>query len=148
GHLDVIKRAAKIFDTLVVMVANNQSKNSLFTIDERVTLLEESCACIANVKVSHFKGLLHDEVRHQNAVAVIRGLRAVSDFEWELQMALMNRELDQDCETLFLMPSPKFSFVSSTMIKEIAKLDGDVSPFVPPIVENELKRRLGKNCDS
>ena len=143
GHLDVIKRAAKIFDKLVVMVANNQSKSSLFTIDERVTLLEESCVDITNVEVSHFKGLLHDEVRHQNAVAVIRGLRAVSDFEWELQMALMNRELDQDCETLFLMPSPKFSFVSSTMIKEIAKLDGDVSPFVPPIVEGELKRRLG-----
>jgi len=144
GHLDVIKRAAKIFDTLVVMVANNQSKNSLFTIDERVSLLEESCACIENVQISHFRGLLHDEVRQQKAVAVIRGLRAVSDFEWELQMALMNRELDEDCETLFLMPSPKFSFVSSTMIKEIAKLDGDVSPFVPPIVEGELKRRLGK----
>ena len=143
GHLDVIKRAAKIFDKLVVMVANNQSKNSLFSIDERVTLLKESCLDITNVEVSHFKGLLHDEVTRQNAVAVIRGLRAVSDFEWELQMALMNRELDEDCETLFLMPSPKFSFVSSTMIKEIAKLDGDVSPFVPPIVEGELKRRLG-----
>jgi pantetheine-phosphate adenylyltransferase len=143
GHLDVIQRAAKIFDKLVVMVAHNQAKNSLFTIEERVTLLEESCAEIENVEISHFQGLLHDEVTRQNAVAVIRGLRAVSDFEWELQMALMNRELDADCETLFLMPSPKFSFVSSTMIKEIAKLDGDVSPFVPPIVEGELKRRLG-----
>ncbi len=142
GHLDVIKRAAKIFDKLVVTVANNPAKHALFTPQERMAHLKDACEGLDNIEVSHFEGLLHDEVSKREAVAVIRGLRAVSDFEWELQMALMNRELDEDCETLFLMPSPKYSFVSSTMIKEIARLDGDISPFVPLVVEQELKKRL------
>ncbi len=142
GHLDVIQRAARLFDRVIVAVANNAAKNALFTAKERVEFLEKACADIENVEIDYFQGLLYEEVKKRNAVAIIRGLRAVSDFEWEFQMALMNRELDSECETLFLMPSPKFSFVSSTMIKEIASLDGKVKAFVPDFVASELRRRL------
>lgn len=142
GHLDVIQRAARLFDRVIVAVANNGSKNALFSAEERVEFLTKACVDIENVEIDYFQGLLYEEVRKRGAVAIIRGLRAVSDFEWEFQMALMNRELDSKCETLFLMPSPKFSFVSSTMIKEIACLDGKVSAFVPDFVATELRRKL------
>ncbi len=147
GHLDIIKRAANLFDTLVVAVGNNGSKNALFSPEERLELLRQSCADLGltNIEFKCFQGLLHHEVRKLGAVAVVRGLRAVSDFEWEFQMALMNRELDEQCETVFLMPSPKYSFVSSTMIKEIAKLDGKVKPFVPEFIAQILRERLAED---
>lgn len=146
GHLDVINRASKLFDTLVVAVAINAAKKPLFNAEERVQLVKRACdeMELTNVRVEYFQGLLHEEVRKLNANAIIRGLRAVSDFEWEFQMALMNRELDENCETLFLMPSPKYSFVSSTMIKEVAMLDGEVSKFVPEFIAEELRCRISK----
>ena len=146
GHLDVINRASKLFDTLVVAVAINAAKKPLFNAEERVALVKRACdeMGLTNVRVEYFQGLLHEEVRKLNANAIIRGLRAVSDFEWEFQMALMNRELDENCETLFLMPSPKYSFVSSTMIKEVAMLDGEVSKFVPEFIAEELRSRTSK----
>lgn len=142
GHLDVVKRAARLFDRVYVAVANNAAKKPLFSVDERMELLRESCSELANVEVIYFSGLLLDAVRELNCVAVVRGLRAVSDFEWEFQMALMNRELDEQCETVFLMPSAKYSFVSSTMIKEIAGLKGDITKFVPPFIAERLHNRL------
>ena len=142
GHLDVITRAARLFDRLIVAVGENTSKQPVFTVAERMDHLSHTCSHLANVEVSSFSGLLTDTVKQLNAVAVVRGLRAVSDFEWEFQMALMNRELNPDCETIFLMPSPNFSFVSSTMIREIAKLGGDMSSFVPQYIEKQLRKRL------
>ena len=143
GHLDVIKRAARLFDRLFVSVAINESKNSLFTMDERRLLLRESCehAGLKNIEVVSFEGLLVNAVKKFKAAAVVRGLRALSDFEFEFQLALMNRELDKDCETIFLMPSPEYSFTSSRMIKEISKNGGDISAFVPPVVIDALKRK-------
>jgi pantetheine-phosphate adenylyltransferase len=141
GHLDVIKRAARLFDRLVVAVAINESKNALFTMDERQFLLREACsnAGLKNVEVSSFEGLLVDAVKNFGASVIVRGLRALSDFEFEFQLALMNRELDEVCETIFLMPSPEYSFTSSRMIKEIAKYGGDISAFVPAVVIDALK---------
>jgi pantetheine-phosphate adenylyltransferase len=141
GHLDVIKRAAKLFDKLIVSVAINESKTSLFSMDEKKFLLREACdnAGVRNVEVLSFEGLLIDAVKKFKAPVIIRGLRALSDFEFEFQMALMNRELDEACETIFLMPSPEYSFTSSRMIKEIAKYGGDISAFVPPVVIDALK---------
>ncbi|HJO92037.1 MAG TPA: pantetheine-phosphate adenylyltransferase [Victivallales bacterium] len=143
GHLDVIERASKLFDKLIISVAINESKNALFTMDERKELLKLSCneKGLSNIEIKNFDGLLVDAVNEFNACVVIRGLRAVSDFEFEFQMALMNRELNHLCETVFLMPSPEYSFTSSRMIKEIAKYNGDISAFVPPIVMDALKRK-------
>ena len=143
GHLDVIKRAARLFDKLIVSVAINESKNSLFTMDERQFLLRNACnrAGLKNIEVISFEGLLVNAVKKFKASVIIRGLRALSDFEFEFQMALMNRELDEACETIFLMPSPEYSFTSSRMIKEIAKYGGDISAFVPPVVIDALKRK-------
>ena len=140
GHLDVIKRASLLFDRLVVAVAHNESKKALFTMREREELLRAACAEVgaANVETASFDGLLVEAVLRFDAVAVVRGLRAVSDFEVELQMALMNRQLDKRCETIFLMPSPEYSFVSSRMIKEIFRLGGDISSFVPQVVNASL----------
>jgi len=143
GHLDVIKRASGLFDKLIVSVAINESKRSLFTMDEKQFLLREACsdAGLKNVEVLSFEGLLVDAVKKFDASVIVRGLRALSDFEFEFQMALMNRELDKACETIFLMPSPEYSFTSSRMIKEIARYNGDISAFVPPIVIDALKRK-------
>jgi pantetheine-phosphate adenylyltransferase len=142
GHVDVIRRAARLFDRVIVAVGVNSGKAPVFTVAERLEHLRRVCAGIHGVEVSSFSGLLTLAVRDLGAVAVIRGLRAVSDFEYEFQMALMNRELSSACETVFLMPSPAYSFVSSTMIREIARLGGDVSPFVPPEISAEVLRRI------
>lgn len=142
GHIDVIVRASRLFDRLVVAVGQNTAKMSVFTVEERLAHLRAVVGPLPGVEVAAFSGLLTDAVRRFGAVAVIRGLRAVSDFEWEFQMALMNRELEPDCETIFLMPSPRFSFVSSTMIREIARLHGDISAFVPEVVGRALVERL------
>lgn len=144
GHIDVARRAAGIFDRVVITVAVNAEKSPLFTVDERIELLRAACSDIPNIEVSGFSGLLVNALDQYDASAVIRGLRAVSDFEYEFQMALMNRELNQKCETLFMMPSPEYSFVSSRLIKEIAKCGGDISSFVPPVVAESVKRKFGK----
>ena len=138
GHFDVIKRASALFDKVVVAAAVNGEKTPLFTFDERVQLLKEVCKDIPNVEIVSFQGLLVNALAEFNACAVIRGLRAVSDFEYEFQMALMNRELNHQCETLFMMPSPDYSFVSSKLIKEIARCKGDISAFVPPCVADAI----------
>lgn len=138
GHFDVIKRASALFDKVVVAAAVNGEKTPLFTFDERVQLLKEVCKDLPNVEIVSFQGLLVNALAEFNACAVIRGLRAVSDFEYEFQMALMNRELNQKCETLFMMPSPDYSFVSSKLIKEIARCKGDISAFVPPCVADAI----------
>ena len=141
GHLDVIKRACLLFDRIIVTVAINADKNALFTIDERKELLESVCSDLPKVEIASFEGLLIDAVETFEADAVIRGLRAISDFEYEFQMAMMNRKLNKNCETLFLMPDPEYSFLSSRMIKEIAMFNGEVSHFVPPVVVEALKKK-------
>jgi len=142
GHLDVIERARKLFDEVVVAVADNDEKQPLFSLKERLDLLRETVGRIENVRVAQFKGLLVDFAKAEHAGAVIRGLRAVSDFEFEFQMALMNRKLDAAVETIFLMPKEEYTYLSSRIVKEIARLGGDVSGFVPACVA----RALGRKC--
>lgn len=144
GHLDVVARAARLFDEVIVAVAHNEAKAALFSIEERVALLEASTRHLPNVKVTSFQGLLVEFARAQHARAVIRGLRAVSDFEFEFQMALMNRSLEPDLEALFLMPCEEYSYISSRMVKEVARLGGEVSRFVPRCVEEALTKRFGR----
>ena len=141
GHIDVTRRAARIFDRVVIAVAVNAEKSPLFTTKERMELIRAACGDIPNIEVVHFSGLLAHSLEQFNASAVIRGLRAVSDFEYEFQMALMNRGLNEKCETLFMMPSPEYSFVSSRLIKEITKCGGDVSSFVPPVVAEAMRKK-------
>jgi pantetheine-phosphate adenylyltransferase len=141
GHLDVIERAQKLFDEVVVAVADNDEKQPLFSLKERLNLLRETAGRIENVRVAQFKGLLVDFAKAEHAGAVIRGLRAVSDFEFEFQMALMNRKLDAAAETIFLMPKEEYTYLSSRIVKEIARLGGDVSSFVPACVAKALTRK-------
>ncbi len=140
GHIDLIRRAAKLFDEVIVGVADNKDKSPLFTLVERVEMLEVAVEGLDNVRVIGFNNLLIDCVREQNADTILRGLRAVSDFEYEFQLAAMNRHLDPGIETTFLTPSESYAFLSSTLIKEVASLGGDVSEFVPPLVMKALKR--------
>ena len=144
GHLDVIERAVRLFDKVIVAVALNQSKNCLFTEHERVALIRETTAGYPQVEVTHFSGLLVDFVVETGASAIIRGLRAISDFEYEFQMALMNRKLQPAAETIFLMPREDYSYLSSRMVKEVARLQGDISPFVPPPARAALKAKLAE----
>ena len=142
GHVDVAARAARLFDRVVVAVARNDGKNPLFTIEERVELVRQAIAHIPNAEADTFSGLLADYVRRRGAHAVVRGLRAVSDFEFEFQLALMNRKLNESFETIFMMPNESYTFLSSRMVKEIAALGGDVRAFVPPVVRRALARKL------
>ena len=142
GHVDVIRRASAIFDRVVVAVAYNSEKNALFTTQERIDLIKMACPDLNNIEVSTFDGLMVDSLQKFQASAVIRGLRAVSDFEYEFQMALMNRELNSKCETLFMMTDPAYSFVSSRLIKEIAANNGEFASFVPPNVVDAIKKKL------
>jgi pantetheine-phosphate adenylyltransferase len=142
GHLDVIQRAATMFDKVIVSVARNGQKSPMFTVEERVTLIRAAVRKHRNVKVDDFKGLLIHYARRKRATVVVRGLRAVSDFEFEFQMALMNRRLDPKIETIFLMPKDEYIFISSGLVKEIAGLGGNVSGFVPLDVKQALKRKL------
>ncbi|HSU20169.1 MAG TPA: pantetheine-phosphate adenylyltransferase [Acidobacteriaceae bacterium] len=142
GHLDVIERAAKIADTLVVAILRNAAKGTpLFTVDEREEMLREATAGFGNVTVATFDGLLVDFARARRATAVIRGIRAVSDYEYEFQMAMMNRKLDPDLETLFMMPAEKYTYVSSRLIKGVFQLGGDITELVPPVVVQRLKTK-------
>ena len=140
GHLDLIARAAKIFDHLVVAILRNSSKNPLFTVEERVAMLSEGIAEFDNVSISTFDGLLVEFAREQRAHAVVRGIRAISDYEYEFQMALMNRRLSPDVETIFLMPDAKYSFVSSRLVKEVFELGGSIDGLVPWIVCSRFVR--------
>ena len=142
GHLDVIQRAARLFDRVVVGIALNGSKQPLFSPSERKVLVEQATTDLPNVSVDIFQGLLVEYVEQQSGNAVIRGLRALSDFEYEFQMALMNRKLNEHIETLFMMPRASYSFLSSRLVKEIAGLGGDVSLFVTPEVQEALAAKL------
>jgi pantetheine-phosphate adenylyltransferase len=144
GHLDVVERARKLFDEVIVAVAQNDEKQALFSLEERLDMLKQTVGRFDNVRVAQFDGLLVEFARAEQAAAVIRGLRAVSDFEFEFQMALMNRKLEGSVETLFLMPKEEYTYLSSRLVKEIARLGGDVSKFVPGVVAAALGRRFTK----
>lgn len=142
GHLDVVQRAAKLFDRVIVAVAENEGKSPLFTMQERANLVAEATKDLHNVEVDAFSGLLVNYVEQRRADAIVRGLRAVSDFEFEFQLALMNRNLNERVETIFMMPKDTYTFLSSKIIKEIARLGGDITPFVPVGVKKALLERL------
>ena len=144
GHIDLVERSLRIFSEVIVAVAENPKKAPLFPLEERIAMLQEVTANYKNVAIEGFDGLLVDYVRKKNAVAIIRGLRAVSDFEYEMQMALMNRRLDSNIETVFLMPNVEYSFITSTIVKEAASYGGDVSSLAPRIVVEKLKKKFGK----
>lgn len=142
GHLDLIRRAARIFDEVIVAVAKNESKQSLFTVDERMEMLREITADLPNVVVDHFQGLTVHFARSRGAFALIRGLRVISDFEFELSMAINNQKLAPDIETVCLMPSDPYLFLSSRQVKEIVSFGGSVSHYVTPDIERRLREKL------
>ncbi len=142
GHLDVIQRATKLFDKVVVAIARNESKRPLFTLEERRQMVAQAVRHLPHVEADSFEGLLMNYVERRSAQAVIRGLRAVSDFEFEFQLALMNRKLNERIETIFMMPKDTYTFLSSRIVKEIASLGGDVRAFVPAHVRAALLRKL------
>ena len=142
GHLDVIHRATKLFDRVIVAVAHSESKHPMFTLEARVEMVREALRGWPNLEADSFEGLLIDYVERRSAQAVIRGLRAVSDFEFEFQMALMNRKLNERIETIFMMPKDTYTFLSSRIVKEIAQLGGDVSAFVPAHVRAALVEKF------
>jgi pantetheine-phosphate adenylyltransferase len=142
GHLDVIQRAAKLFDRVVVAVAKNEGKKPLFTHNERLALVKQAVKHLPNVEADAFDSLLVEYVASRKAQAIVRGLRAVSDFEFEFQLALMNRKLDEKIETIFMMPKDTYTFLSSRIVKEIARLGGDVSTFVPAHAQEALMKKL------
>lgn len=143
GHLDIIRRAAGLFDEVIVAVATNIGKDPMFTIEERMEMLHTACRELRNVTVENFDGLLVRYAKAHNASAIVKGLRALSDFEFEFEMALMNRRLDDGIETVFLMTNAEYSYLSSSIIKEVAGFGGSVKGLVPPIVEEYLSRKLG-----
>ena len=144
GHLDIIKRAADVFDVIYVAVLNNSSKNPLFSIDERMALIKEVTKEIPNIRIESSTGLLVEYAKAKNAKAIVRGLRAVSDFEYEMQITSMNRYLDESIETFFIMTKNQYSFLSSSIVKEVARYGGTVTGLVPEIVENALLEKYNK----
>ncbi len=142
GHIDIIKRAAELFDEVIVTVAKNPSKTCLFSIEERIQMLKESLKDFEKVRVDSFDGLVVDHAKQVGAVGIIRGLRAVSDFEYEFQMALMNRKLSSGITTIFLMPHEKYTYLNSTIIRNLAQFKSDVSDFVPQAVVRKLKEKF------
>ncbi|NRQ67340.1 pantetheine-phosphate adenylyltransferase [Bacillus cereus] len=142
GHLDIIKRGAKVFDEVYVVVLNNSSKKPFFSVEERLELIREAIKDIPNVKVDSHSGLLVEYAKMRNANAILRGLRAVSDFEYEMQITSMNRKLDENIETFFIMTNNQYSFLSSSIVKEVARYGGSVVDLVPPIVERALKEKF------
>ncbi|MFB6363910.1 pantetheine-phosphate adenylyltransferase [Paenibacillus elgii] len=143
GHLDIIHRAAKVFDKLIVAVLNNTSKNPLFSVEERTELLRQATKDLPNVEIDSFRDLLINYMKKKNAHLIVRGLRAVSDFEYELQLASTNRKLCEDIETFFMTSTPKYSYLSSSIVKEIARFHGPVVDLVPPEVERALRGKYG-----
>jgi pantetheine-phosphate adenylyltransferase len=146
GHEDLMRRASRLFGRLILGVAAGHHKRTMFTIDERVEIAREIAAPYPNIQVTPFRGLLRDFVVDSGAQVVVRGLRAVSDFEYEFQLAGMNRQLMPDVETMFMVPSDQYQFVSGTFVREIASLGGDVSKFVAPLVLDRLRERVSQNC--
>ncbi len=144
GHLDIITRSAKLFDKLIVAVLSNPQKQPLFTVEERLEMIKESVKDIKNIEVDSFSGLLVDFARLKQAKVIVKGLRAVSDFEYELQMALMNNKLDGEIETIFIMTSSKYSYLSSSIVKEVSRFGGCIKGLVPPIVEKQLKQKFAR----
>jgi pantetheine-phosphate adenylyltransferase len=142
GHMDIIERAAKVFDEVVVAVAVNLEKEPMFSAEERVELLSQACRHLANVRVDYFHGLTVSYARQQGAAIVIKGLRAVSDFEFELQQALMNKRLDDSVETMFMMTSAEHLFLSSKMVKQLAEFGASITGLVPPVVEERLLEKI------
>lgn len=147
GHIDVIQRAAGLFDEVVVTVARNPSKSPLFTVSERLEMMKESLKKFPNVIVDSFSGLIVEHAKQVGAMGIIRGLRAVSDFEYEFQMALMNRKLDEDLVTIFLMPHEKYTYLNSTIVRNLSQFEADINEFVPPVVVKKLleKKLLSSN---
>ena len=142
GHLDIIQRASNITDELIVGVLQNKTKTPLFSVEERVTMLKEVTKNIKNVKIVPFEGLLIDFAQQMDAKVIVRGLRAITDFEYELQMSQTNRKLNADVETIFLTTSLEYSYLSSTTVKEVASFQGDISKFVPKIVAEKIKEKI------
>lgn len=142
GHLDILERAMKLFDKVIITIARNSAKHPMFTEAERLAMIKAVVKPYKKVEVDSFEGLLVEYARKKKATAVVRGLRAISDFEYELQMALMNRKLSDDLVTVFLMPNEKYTYLNSSIIQEIARLRGDVSRFVPDVVHKALKQKL------
>lgn len=144
GHIDVIKRAMDLFDSVVVTVARNPVKSPMFSVEDRLIMLRDCLKPFPNVSVDSFEGLVVDHAKEVGAIGIIRGLRAVSDFEYEFQMALMNRKLDEHLRTIFLMPHEKYTYLNSTIIRNLAQFESDVSDFVPEIVSRMLKEKTVK----
>jgi len=144
GHLDIIERAVRVFDNVIVAVANNPYKQTMFTADERVTMLEEVTRDIDQIEVTSFQCLTVEYARRCGAVAIIRGLRAMSDFEYEFQMALSNRAIAPEIEIIYMMPLQPYTFVSSSMVKEVAAFDGEIEKFVPSAVADMLRRKTAE----
>ncbi|MHB1458268.1 MAG: pantetheine-phosphate adenylyltransferase [Armatimonadota bacterium] len=143
GHIDIIERASNLFDEVVVAVSTNIEKSPMFSIEERMEMLSSACAHLSNVKVDGFNGLLVRYAESNGAIAIVKGLRALSDFEFEFEMALMNRRLENRIETVFLMTNAEYSYLSSSIIKEVVRFGGSVSGLIPPIVEEYLAKKLG-----
>ncbi len=147
GHLDIVERGAKVFDKVIVAIGKNRAKSSLFSIDERLELLQTVTSNFPNVEVDSFNGLLVDYMKSKQANTIIKGLRAISDFEYELQMASINKKLDDSIETFFMMTNNKYSYLSSSIVKDIAKYGATVSDLVPLVVEDALRKKF-KNGNS
>jgi len=148
GHLDIIQRGLTLFDKVIVTIAVNPSKNALFTIEERLEMIHESVKGIPNVEIDTFEGLLIDYAAKRNACAILRGLRAMSDFEFEFQMAMMNRRLNRDIQTVFLMTGFRWFFISSSAVKEVANFGGNIEGLVPEIVNKKLKEKFKKRYNT
>jgi pantetheine-phosphate adenylyltransferase len=144
GHIDLVERSLRIFGELIIAVAANPKKHPLFSLEERIEMFKAVTRNYKNIVIEGFDGLLVDYIKQKKAVAIVRGLRAVSDFEYEMQMALMNRRLDSAIETVFMMPNEAYSFITSTIVKEAAGYGGDISTLVPPVVLERLKKKYGK----
>ena len=144
GHLDIVERAIKLFDEVFVTIAKNSKKSPLFSIEERVDFIEDATKHLANVKTEFFEGLLIEFARKKTASAIIRGLRATSDFEYEFQMALMNRRLNDDITTVFLMPNEKYTYLNSSIVREVAEFGGDIKNLVTPLVAQKLYNKFKK----
>jgi pantetheine-phosphate adenylyltransferase len=141
GHLDIVQRAAALFDEVIITIARNSSKKPLFSAEERIDMIKEATSSLDNVSVDSFDGLLVNYAKQKNANVIIRGLRMISDFEYEFQMALMNRKLADEIATVFLMPDEKYTYLSSSIVREIAQLGGDYKPFVPPNIGERLREK-------
>lgn len=143
GHLDIIRRTSGLFDTVYVSILSNSSKTPLFTIEERINLIERVTKDIPNVKVESFTGLLVDYAREKNAKFIVKGLRAVSDYEYEVQMSLTNKQLAPEIETFFITTNSKYAYLSSSIVKEVAKYGGDITEMVPPEIIEDIKEKIG-----